>query len=208
MDRYSEVEAKWETPNIEPAQVLAFATEVKQNPILKPYGYQISGALMIGGWDTYYQQGEAILRHRCDGEKGRESNCLTTKTRKSSKDLLDRHEVDLFLRADAKPEDVETFLERTGWKPLFTINKQYTVIHLRSSSGPENIVCLAIYDVWADSRTQARRFLEVEIERDSECTTAQGRAALKKWVAAVQAGFGIGEPVNRSLFELYSKEQS
>lgn len=207
MDRYSEVEAKFEAPAVEPHQLLAYAAEIQADPVLKPYRYNISGAIIVGGWDTYYKQGDSILRHRCDGENGHQSNCLTTKTRKSKKDLLDRNEVDLFLRPGTLPEDVEAFLQRTGWEQVFTINKQYTVLHLHSSSGPDNIVCLALYDVWEDDRKQARRFLEAEVERDSACTTTQGRAALKKWISSIRARFDLPEPVNQSLYEIYAPKK-
>lgn len=207
MDRYSEIEVKFEAPAVEPHQLLAFAADVRQDQVLKPYAYNIAGAIIVGGWDTYYQQGDKILRHRCDGENGHQTNCLTTKSRKSKKDLMDRHEVDLWFKPGTPPEDVETFLERTGWEPIFTIQKQYTVLHLKSSAGADNIVCLALYDVWEDDRKQARRFLEVEIERDSECTPAQGRAALKKWVQAVRARFSLEEPVNQSLYEIYAPKK-
>lgn len=207
MDRYSEIEVKFEAPSVEPHQLLAFAADVRSDPILKPYGYGIAGAIIVGGWDTYYQQGDKILRHRCDGDGDRQTNCLTTKSRKSEKDLTDRHEVDLFFRAGTPPEDIETFLERTGWEAIFTINKYYTVLHLKSTAGADNIVCLALYDTWEDDRRQARRFLEVEIERDSTCTTTQGRAALKKWVQAVRARFGLPEPLNQSLYEIYAPKK-
>lgn len=207
MDKFSEIEAKLSAEGVEPHQLLAFASEIKTNPVLKPYGYGISGAIIVSGYDVYYGQGESVLRVRCDGENGGASICLTTKTRKSQKSLLDRNEVDIWLRKGTEPEDIETFLERTGWQELFTIQKQYWVFHLRSSSGPENIICLALYDTYQDDPNTAKRFLEVEVERDSPCTSAQGRAILKKWISSVRARFGLAEPLNKSLFELYSPKK-
>jgi hypothetical protein len=203
VERYSEIEAKFSAESVEPHQLLAFASEIKSDSVLKPYGYEISGAIIVKGYDVYYGQGKSVLRVRCDGEGDKATICITTKTRKSKADLLDRNEVDVWLRKDTRPEDIETFLDRTGWKALFTINKYYTVFHLKSSSGPGNIICLALYDTHDGNPENKKRFLEVEVERDSVCTSAQGRAILKKWISSVRARFGLGEPSNQSLFELY-----
>src|ERR1700677_326966 len=66
----------------------------------------------VTGTDTYYTQGTNVIRHRKSGN-GQE---LTTKCRSSSKSLIHRLEVDLFLSKDSTQEDVVAFLLASGWK--------------------------------------------------------------------------------------------
>lgn len=80
--------------------------------------------LHIFGPDTYYIQGENVLRRRRDsGPNGTGAGELTVKRRTSKKSTRDRLEIDLRFSATMTRDDVERFLGATGWKPQFTVVK-------------------------------------------------------------------------------------
>ncbi len=198
MDTRSEVEAKFDAPYLSLEQLFAsFGDSCTEN-------YK-----KVGGWDRYYKQGNNYLRHRCDGK--RKTSVLTVKLRKSTDSIQDRHEVDMPISTEVSAGDVTAFLEMTGWKLHFEIQKMSYIFHL---DGTNHQACIALYDVWSDDNMEpgdkvpVRRFLEVEIEKDSACTQGEANIYLQHWIKHLQVEFNLGTPLNSSLFELYAPKET
>lgn len=156
----------------------------------------------VAGWDAYYVQGDNVVRHRVDGRRKR--SVLTVKRRKSEDSLIDRHEIDMPVADQVPPADVTGFLLMTGWKHLFTINKESFIYHVDEVE-PKASVCVALYDVWTDAqeREDGRRFLEIEVEKDSDISMKEAKKLLEDWKELFQVAFGFDDPLNQSLFEMY-----
>jgi hypothetical protein len=129
---------------------------------------------------------------------------FTVKERRSDNNLLNRKEVDLKIDATVKPEDVEAFMKMMKADFQYKIKKDYEIWDIVSAK--EGVrVCFAMYDVKRPNGTDKRRFVEVEIERDSTCTAKEGRDALQLWIPVLRQQFGFEAPANVSLYELYGK---
>ena len=162
MDRHSEVEAKFEADGLTPGQVQAFVDSLPGRGYWRCRQY-----LKADGVDTFYRIGEGVFRSRRDDirtdrrydpsgnwedQPERVDCCLTVKERKSDRNLLDRHEVDLHVgRQD--PDDVRAFVRLLGGTEAFRIAKTYDVWMLQCGgfgtggyrpTGTE--LCLALYD--------------------------------------------------------------
>lgn len=153
--------------------------------------------------DIYYEQGDNTVRHRWSGGGGE----LTVKLRKSQESITDRVEVDLHLGGATSVNDVTAFLQASGWKRAFTLFKDQ--IHCFWYEVPEGTVSVAIYGVEKlDEATQrcvdARRFIEVEIEKDSQMSDEKAALLLSKWRRLLSRVFRLGPPLNVSLYEMYS----
>lgn len=199
MNRYSELEIKLAADGLEPAGFIDFILKSKAN---------VETLQMISGTDTFYRKGKEVIRHRCDGKEKR--SVLTVKKRKSKNSLVDRHEVDLPVKMDVPPEDVAAFLELAGWKEEYTIRKEYYIFHIAENNHRS---CVALYDVWKVDGVKVvskkYRFLEVEIERDSECSTRTGESLLTEWLTNINAAIlPDSKPLNISLYELFKKNKS
>ena len=108
------------------------------------FGLEPEEYLHTGGPDVYYSQGPNVLRHRNNGEGAGE---LTVKRRTSRKTTTDREEIDLRFAAHVTVEDVEKFLQATGWKPMFTVIKDCHMfaeieIHKADSNSPHALSTL------------------------------------------------------------------
>lgn len=211
MDELSEVESKFSADGIEAKDLFESLSS-----LIGDNATDITHYKTVSGWDKYYQQGSNWLRHRCDGD--RKTSVLTCKVRKSAGSITDRHEVDMPIQEAVSSDTVEAFLKLSGWKLGFEIQKTSYIFHLAT---PTHKVCVALYDVWqenevrlrlpggfevftvAKEKTEPRRFLEVEIEKDSACTHDQALEYLKSWVQYFQMVFALDEPLNESLFEMY-----
>ncbi len=198
MDKRSEVEAKFDAPYVTLDSIFAWLGGE----------HSLLSYKKVGGWDRYYKQGSYFLRHRCDGT--RKTSVLTVKIRKSQESIQDRHEVDMPISSEVSSDDVTAFLEMTGWKPHFEIQKMSYIFHIKGGS---HVACIALYDVWSDDdmtpgdKVPVRRFLEVEIEKDSACTQEQANILLEDWVVEIRNELGLKEPLNSSLFELYAPKE-
>lgn len=203
-DKHSEVESKFRAPDISPADLLAYiALETNPGEI------RLERYKQVNGQDVYYTNGDDVVRHRFDGK--RRTSTLTVKKRKSADSIADRQEVDLPIKEDVPSGDVEAFLKLSGWKPLFAIDKMSYIAHL-SCPKPESFtkryeVCIALYDVMNLNEHEAEagweRFLEIEVEKDNDCTHEEALAYLKVWSDKLRADFELAEPLNQSLLELY-----
>lgn len=153
--------------------------------------------------DVYYKCGEHVVRHR--HARGGE---LTVKERKSQDSIMDRVEVNLCFSPKTNQEDVEAFLKLTGYERMFAVRKHYVHIFEFHREDYEVEVCLysvSRVDEWGESNY--RKFVEVEIKRNpgSDYEDYRIKGALESWRKYLQSKFKLGEPLNESLLEIYSK---
>lgn len=191
----SEIEVKFEAPGLSREDFMNFMTT-------NFYG-GIREYKKVAGWDDYYVQGENVVRHRCDGRKKRST--LTVKRRKSEDSISDRHEVDLPVGDKVPASDVSAFLKMSGWKLLFTIEKESFIYLYELPSGTK--VCVALYDVWRPGQHRdklSRRFLEIEIEKDSKIDIETARQILDDWTTVFKKKLKLAKPLNSSLYEMYA----
>lgn len=156
----------------------------------------------ITGPDTYYRQGENVVRHR---EK---LNCktheLTVKRRKSNESTRDREEIDLYFSDKSAVKDVQAFLAATGFEKEFKLVKTAHIFWLNWNGVELSIV---IYDVWREEngkKEMERRYIEVEAEKGSEATVAFAKKTVNEWVHILRSNYSLREPLNESLYEIYS----
>lgn len=192
MDQHSEVEAKFDAAHLTPGAIHKALDDDGTAEKVRSYK-------RVGGWDRYYEQGGRFLRHRCDGM--RKTSVLTVKERKSSSSIQDRHEVDMPIAEQVPADDVTAFLTMTGWKLHFEISKMSYIWHFQAS---DYVACIALYDVWQGHKATARRFLEIEIEKDSNCTHAAAKTILEGWITWARQALRLDVPLNESLFEIYA----
>lgn len=200
MDQLAEVEIKLDAQGLDPRKFMAFV--VSQEDL------HIERVKMIKGRDTFYRKENDVVRYRCDGEE--RISFLTVKKRKSADSLVDRIEVDLPITEGTKPELVEAFFDISGWKKEFSIYKDYHFFNVDgvSNNGVHYKACIALYDVWGKRYHNKRQFLEVEIERESECTAEEAKQLLNEWLVRIKNSLlPDATPLNLSLYEYFSKEQ-
>jgi hypothetical protein len=149
--------------------------------------------------DTFWQRGTHVVRHRIKGDGSME---LTVKKRKSQETLVERSEVNLGLSPSATVSDVEVFMSGTGYKPLFTLVKDYIDLFVYDRDGYE--MESALYSVRrADDLATAKKFLELEIKPTS---TKDPLVILGYWRDWATHQLALEAPLNLSLFEFYSQQ--
>jgi len=193
MDRFSELEYKWDATGVPVDHFAAWAMN------LSPFKY-----LRIKAPDFYWTQGENVIRHRHDSGAG----TLTVKGRKSSDSITDRVEIDLQFGPNVKGRDVPAFLKATGWKMQLWLAKDAHIFWFSPELGIT--ITLALYDVnrvFGNLQTfppPSRRFLEVEIEKTSSIDEERAKNVLDSWRNALTNEFKLSQPLNLSLYEIYS----
>ena len=159
----------------------------------------------VSGTDKYYRNAAGTkLRHRCDGS--RKTSVLTWKDRKSDASIADRHEIDLPIDPSVQGgELVDAFLTATGWNLHFSIFKISYIFHVEDVTGAR--FCIALYDVYKDEYDEydkPRRFLEIEVEKDNSFSPEIAMVKLHEQAMWLIGAFGLGEPLNQSLAEIYA----
>lgn len=197
MDRHSEVEIKFRADRVSLERYHRFIHGM-------PAGCQAVSYKQVRGDDTYYLIGNSAVRYRSDGGGG----VLTYKQRKSASSIMNRVEIDLPFSDEVQPKDVEAVLGYLGALKSFTISKTSYIYRLTGKIGNrEYEATVALYDVWRPGRPDlVDRFLEVEVERNNKCSPKIAVKALDAWRRSAQASIEVGEPLNSSLYEIYSKE--
>jgi hypothetical protein len=188
MEKHSELELKFSAEAVDVDKFRVWCMG------LNPVGYKTRAYP-----DNYYRNGDAVVRHRGWPLPGGE---LTVKRRKSAHSIIDRQEINLRFDAETSRKDVMAFLEATGWALEFTLLKHFS--HVFWFKHGEATVCVSLYEVSRADTKDTRRFLEVEVERDSEVTEARARNLLGVWGGAAANEFDLDEPMNDSLYEVYS----
>lgn len=190
MDRHSEIEMKFQADQVSADEYERFMLNMKAR------NYHL-----VDGVDTFYRFGSRVLRFRNgDGWRG-----LTIKQRKSTTSIIDRVEIDLEIGDSANEGDVEALIHHLGGVREFSIRKLSRIWRVPSAFEVPHEATFALYDVYVNGMVDAR-YLEVEIERDNECTPEQARKALDKWETVVKNTFKVVGPMNRGLYEIYSEK--
>lgn len=191
ISEHDEIEAKLAADNVSIADFQKYMAEFAG---LEKY-------VRITSPDRYYECGPNVVRVRGrDGANDRPE--LTVKRRKSEGSTRDRLEVDLHFDDKTKIKDIVAFLGATGYTHSFTIEKESHIYWVKLS---DNLMAtFVIYDVWLQDEGKRARFIEVEAEKGSNVTAETGKRHVREQVKALQARFGVGEPLNESLYEIYS----
>lgn len=187
IDHHNEIEAKLDAPHVSDKQFRDFMSDqevTRYERIISP--------------DGYWESGSNVVRQRGE-DSGHE---LTVKRRKSAGSTRDREEIDLFFSQRTTNKDVEAFLRATGFTLAFTLRKDSRIYWVQLTPSLE--ASFVLYDVWKDQETKPRRFIEVEAEKGSNVTVETAKRHVQQQVKALQGAFGLGEPLNDSLYEIYS----
>lgn len=151
------------------------------------------------GPDTYYVQGQNVLRHRQNSRAGE----LTVKRRTSAKSTKDRVEIDLRFDGTTTANDVKRFLAATGWEPAFNVVKDCHIFWFDGKPGFEAV----IYDVrcvFPDGQeTKPRRFVEFEIHK-ADSFDPRALFVLKDLEKEARLSMNMGPTETESLYEIYS----
>jgi len=215
MDKHSEVEAKFLADKISQDQFEEWASVIRwvglnvlngrdKDPVSKTYHHEVFKRLL--GTDTFYKMGNGVLRHRSNWTKYAPNvnwSTLTVKKRKTDESLEDRKEVDLNIATEHDAKDVTAFMNLMNAEKMFTIAKDYSIYKLKSVD-ENQIICLAWYEVAREDGTDKHNFIEIEVEKDSKCSTHIGKMVLADWKEYINKGLKLNGPMNASLFEMYS----
>lgn len=176
------------------------------------------------GIDSFYRVGGKVVRYR-RLVRGFTSE-LTIKARHSDSSLLSREEVDLGLNAST--ETVEAFMELLGGEYLFTLRKDYDLWEIdvphdltlpprgwqqQDYTYPTqkfslDIVRYVAYPVGrhdSECRQAGKEvtFIEVEIGKNSDVNVDEAMAIVGDVGHKLSKFFGLGKPINVSLFETF-----
>lgn len=168
-------------------------------------GWELDKYEVVTGPDHYYERDGAVVRHRQDRKSG--AHELTVKRRKSATSTRDREEIDLRFAKKTPPESVTAFLLATGYKHVFTLTKKAHIFWIKMS--PKLHATVVIYDVWQEAPKDPavlapRRFIEVEAEKGSDVTPDTAKRRVRFAVEEMQRKLKLGEPLNDSLYEIFS----
>jgi predicted adenylyl cyclase CyaB len=201
MDIYSEKELKYSTTksdNTFHAQTL--------NWVIHDCG-QISSFKEASGYDYFYKLNKATLRLRIQNDHSRVE--LTYKARKSKKSISDRTEINVLLQ-NTEAAHAKNLIEALGGKEVLKIWKRSLIYHLSIPFGKQyHEVCLAMYTVYTNSKDEQKlgQFLEVEIENTQKLSDKEAMVFLDKLKWDLECFFNVTNPLNKSLFEMYSKKR-
>ncbi len=186
-DRHQELEYKFKADHVpvQAFQALMLSSLPNKSENITPFD------------DVFYKRGAVCVRHRQRGE-------LTFKARKSQDSIHDRVEINLRFTPETTKEDVHEFLLATGYEKLFSLRKLLAHVHLFKFEDYDvetTIYEVGRVDTWGISGV--RQFIEVELKnRNLEPDECVG--VLDGWKYWLQDNFGVGEPLNQSLLEIYS----
>lgn len=187
-DIHSEVELKFDASGVDQSSFMAFCLAHK------PFRY-----IRAISPDVYWEQGENVVRHRHKFQGG--AGELTVKRRRSKTSTQDRMEVDLTFSHETTKEDVEKFLEGSGWARCFTLKKDAHIFYFDGGSCPVTVV---LYTVVMEGEDRERVFLEIEAEKGTRTSISQAKRLVRSWRRALETEFKLGKPLNDSLYEIYS----
>ncbi len=187
MDRHSELEFKFLADHVDPGAFKSWCMS------LGPTRFN-SAAFP----DVYWRRGDNVVRHRLLWGGAGE---LTVKRRKSADSITDRQEIDLRFSPETTPQDVSAFLLAAGWALEFTLQKHFSY-PFWFKHGDASIV-VSLYEV-ARQPFKSRRFLEVEVEKESNVSDQVARNLLTLWSSYAAREFDLGDPCALSIYEMYS----
>lgn len=167
--------------------------------------YQVKNFIKVCGPDYYYESGENVLRHRVDRVDHHE---LTVKCRKSTTSTRDRLEVDLHFAPKTTPADVQKLLGAIGFKKVINLVKDARIYWVQFTKSLA--VTFVLYDSWLtyEDGTEipgtTKRFIEIEAEKGSNVSHDTAKRYIRNLVEQLREKFKLGEPLNESLWEIYS----
>lgn len=163
--------------------------------------FEVENFRHVEGPDHYYEAGANVVRHRIDPDGRHE---LTVKRRTSGSSTRDRLEVDLHFSDKTQPGDVTAFLGAAGFTKSFTLVKDSYIWWVKLT--PNLQATFVIYDSWLvnENAPMYRRFIEAEAEKKSDVTHDTAKRHIRALVKRLQERFDLGEPLNDSLYEIYS----
>ncbi len=195
ISEHVEIEAKLAAPAVTHTD---FEEWVRKN-------YEVVKEIRICGPDDYYESKDAVVRHRHDANELHE---LTVKKRKTDGSTRDRLEIDLHFASKTKTEDVAAFLVNTGFAPVLHVVKDAAIYWVKLSTSLT--ATFVMYDAWLTTKRgdelpgTRKRFIEVEAEKGCSVSHDTAKTHVRRQVKLLQARFGLGEPLNDSLYELFS----
>lgn len=193
MDKHLELEYKFAADGVDPVK---FDQALR---LLLP-----DETVCVNVRDTYYLDTESdeTCRHRAVDGGYQE---LTTKSRKSLDSLRERTEVNIKIDPTTTNEDVVQFMYMMGYVQEIRLDKPDCAVYSFHNGDAE--VEVALYTVGhggqpGDKLVDPRTFVEVEVS--GEMDQEKAVELLDEWKAFLQETFKLGEPLNKSLFEMYS----
>lgn len=169
--------------------------------------------------DTYYRNElGAVVRHRVGAqEDGTFRNELTVKLRKSNASTINRLEIDLGIKSNTTEQDVQEFLKHTGYKPEFYLAKDSYIYDIKGTFfhafGHIDFECTAamygvtVYQPNGDYLSGPDWYIEIEIEKEAKIEEKEALEALDWLGKNLRTKLSLGEPINQSLYEIYSGKQ-
>jgi len=163
---------------------------VKKCKTFKPYR-----ELLVRGPDTYYENGESIIRWRVSPE----INELTTKSRFTTKSSLVREETDLKTPGN-NLKTMMKFIDNLGYEKLFRIWKTCHIFWVENEIGKASIV---IYKVESKDHPD-RNFIEIEAEKGQPIK--ESKELIRYWEK--ELGLKKHWRINKTLLEIYSDRET
>ena len=196
----NEIEVKFDADKVAVKDFEAFVFES---------GLNIEKYIKVKGPDRFFSSSGGVLRHRLDMDTGRSE--ITLKMRKSKDSTRDRFEIDWKIDERTKTEDIAPLLEALGFGHILTIVKEARIFLIKLTANAN--ATFVVYDVWKEEKGSEvlgtrKRFIEVEIEKGSNISVDTAKKHLNTWTQKIQAHFKLDEPLNQSLFEIYSGMQT
>ncbi len=187
--RHSELEIKIDASHIDRLKLFKWCNQ--KNPIEVVYA---------SGPDDMYVNATNVIRHRfsADGK----FNQLTVKKRKSKHSTLNRLEIDLDFEPETTVSDVSSFLLALGWKKSFTIIKNAWIFVF------DNVTVVYYNAYRKDKPNKIFTFIEVEIEKSFDLNLRKSKQLLNKWKKEIAKEFKTKEPLNKSLWEIFSGKKT
>ncbi len=190
-----EIEAKLAADNVEIAEFVKWIAK------LEP----VESKIVKDSPDDYYKGdvSTSVVRHR--GVPG--DHELTVKRRKSGSSTRDREEIDLRFAKTTTHREVGQFLRATGYQKVFQLMKEAYIYWVKPT--PNITLVYVIYDVWdtEEGSKSSKRYIEVEAEKGSKVTPDTAKRYVREAVTEMQAKFRLGEPLNESLYEIFSGDR-
>jgi adenylate cyclase class IV len=143
------------------------------------------------GPDTYYQNGDVVLRWR----NGTDLSQLTIKSRYSLRSSIVREEIEVDLSENTARMTIG-FIKSLGFKKLFRIHKK---CHIFWITNPIGEACIVAYKVACKGRKE-RYFIEIEAQKGM--SVYDSKKLIDFWEKRLK--IAIPRRLNETLFEIYS----
>jgi hypothetical protein len=117
-------------------------------------------------------------------------------------DTTDRVEIDLKFAPSVTHDDVTAFVLATGWEEVLVLHKHFSETYWFKHGGAE--ISVSLYEVEDIKTKRVKRMLEVEVEKGSAVTEEEALNLLTIWCDILAEDMELGEPLQDSLYEIFS----